>query len=79
MFSLKILLEFLIVLIYTKSFIFIIIIRLKVSKKLAEEADLKEIETNINLIKPKPGKVYYDFYSGCMKTIKYLFIISTCN
>ena len=30
-------------------------IRLKASKKLAEEADLKEVQTNINLIKPKPG------------------------
>lgn len=31
-------------------------IRLKASKKIAEEADRKEVQTNINLIKPKPGK-----------------------
>ncbi|CAB4022014.1 probable ribosome biogenesis RLP24 [Paramuricea clavata] len=29
--------------------------RLKTSKKLEEEADLKEVQTNINLIKPKPA------------------------
>ena len=29
--------------------------RLKASKKLEEEADLKEVQTNINLIKPKPA------------------------
>ncbi|XP_028411762.1 probable ribosome biogenesis protein RLP24 [Dendronephthya gigantea] len=29
--------------------------RLKASKKLSDEADLKEVETNINLIKPKPA------------------------
>jgi hypothetical protein len=31
----------------------------KTSKKLEEGADLKEVQTNINLIKPKPGIYFF--------------------
>ena len=37
--------------------------RLKASKKLKEEADLKEVQTNINLIKPKPGTERFVIHS----------------
>ena len=62
--------------------------RLKTSKKLADEADLKEVEMNINLIKPKPGKInnlrrkknyFYALYSDYMKYFQKIIQSTSCN
>lgn len=44
--------------VYVYVCIFSFIFRLKVSKKLAKEVDLKEVQQNINLIKG-PGRILY--------------------